>query len=137
MRFSLSLFLLCLPLICPAQLKPCYDINGNPSSQIPCDPSANVSACCAPGGVCVTNFYCHGLAVGDTHDRVGTCTDKTGNDPACPLPLLRSIKPSFFLIVALRDPTSFAYGTATQNLAHGTGLATRTILPTAVMELSV
>ena len=85
----------------------------------------------------MTNFYCHGLAVGDTHDRVGTCTDRTGNDPACPLPLLRSITPSFPFIVATRDLISFAHGIKIQNLARGTGLATRTILPTAVMELSV
>lgn len=85
----------------------------------------------------MTNFYCHGLAVGDTHDRVGACTDRTGNDPACPLPLLRSITPSFPFIVATRDLISFAHGIKIQNLARGTGLATHTILPTAVMELSV
>ena len=136
MRFSLSLLLVSLTSICSAQLKTCYDIDGDPSSQIPCDPSANVSACCAPGGVCVTNFYCHGLKVGDTHDRVGTCTDRTGNDPACPLPLLRSITPSFPFFVICRLRTRFAYCTATQNLARGIGLATRTILPTAATELS-
>ena len=95
MRFFWSLPIVSLTSICSAQLKPCYDINGDPVSQIPCDPSANVSACCPPGGVCMTNFYCHGWRVGDTHDRVGACTDRTGNDPACPLPLLRSITPSY------------------------------------------
>ncbi len=88
---------------CSAQLKPCYDVHGKPASQIPCDPSANVSACCFLGGVCVTNLHCHGDAVGDTFERVGGCTDKLGNDPACPLPFLRGITSSYSLLVIVGE----------------------------------
>ena len=90
MRLSFLLPVLSIALFCSAQLKPCYS-GGTLVDQIPCDPSANVSACCAPGGTCVTNIHCHGQAVGDQFDRIGGCTDETGNDPACPLPLLRGI----------------------------------------------
>ena len=93
MRCSLLSPVIFFPSICSAQLKRCYDVNGNPISQIPCDPSANVSACCAPGAFCQTNLYCHGGGVDDTFDSVGGCTDETGNDPACPLPLLRGMTP--------------------------------------------
>ena len=100
-----SLFLpVSFTLLCSAQLKPCYEFWGHGrrlSSQIPCDPSANVSACCAPGGSCATNFYCNGAAVNDTFKRIGGCTDESGNDPACPLHLLQGKGPFplFFVFV--------------------------------------
>ena len=84
----------------------------------------------------MTNFYCHGQA-GDKFDRVGTCTDKTGNDPACPFPFLRSIRPSHPLFVVSRCRIGFAYITATQTRPPGTGLVTMTTLPTAATELFV
>ena len=102
---SLWLNVISFTSICSAQLKPCYDIKGDPVSQIPCDPSANVSACCALDGACVTNFRCHGQ-VGDKFDRVGGCTDKTGNDPACPLPFLRGISMSSPSVVSLLETES-------------------------------
>ena len=52
-----------------------------------------------PESVCVTNLHCHGSAVGDTFERVGGCTDKTGNDPACPFPFLRGITSSYLSFV--------------------------------------
>ena len=131
MRFSLSLPIVSLTAICSAQLKPCYSINGDPASQIPCDPSANVSACCPPESVCVTNLHCHGWAVGDTFERVGGCTDKTGNDPACPFPFLRGITSSYLSFLNIERA---AYGIATQTLMRGTGLITDKTLPTAAME---
>ena len=96
--------------LCSAQLKFCYEFGRGLISQIPCDPSANVSACCAPGGLCATNFYCIDPKAGVK--RVGGCTDESGNDPSCPLPLLQSIKsngPSQFLLVFVQYQVSFAH----------------------------
>ena len=63
------------------QLKPCYGWDGSSSNNFPCNPEANVSACCGGGSMCMTNIYCKnpsGLLV------VGACTDRSWNDPACP-----------------------------------------------------
>lgn len=109
--------------ICSAQLKPCYNANGDPIAQIPCDPSANVSTCCFLGGSCETNFYCHG-AGNDTFERVGGCTDKTGSDPACPFPFLRGILPSCHLSALPGERVGFANSMATQTLMRGTFLIT-------------
>ncbi len=77
------LFLFVAP-CCLCQLKQCYYLSGDISPDFPCDPSANVSACCGQGSTCVTNFYCIDL-LGATH--IGSCTDETWQNPACPLPL--------------------------------------------------
>ena len=37
---------LVLPRLCLGQLKQCYSVNGTPMADFPCDPGANVSACC-------------------------------------------------------------------------------------------
>ena len=76
------LFLFVAP-CCLCQLKQCYYSSGVISPDFPCDPSANVSACCGGGYTCATNFYCPVL---DT-TPIGSCTDKTWQNPACPLPL--------------------------------------------------
>ncbi|KAM0797683.1 hypothetical protein BDR22DRAFT_433971 [Usnea florida] len=94
-RFLLLYFFLARR--CFSQLKPCYSHGGKPSSDIPCDPSANVSACCGGGSTCLTNFYCIGGPV-DHEKLVGSCTDKTWHDPACPLPLGQPITPSSHLV---------------------------------------
>lgn len=111
MCVSLLLPIVFFTSISSAQLKPCYS-GGSLTDQIPCDPSANVSACCAPGGICVTNFYCHGAAVGDQFDRVGGCTDKSGNDLACPFPFLRGTFSSCHIFAFVENEFVFAYGMA-------------------------
>lgn len=133
MRFSLSSLIVSLTATCSAQLKPCYSINGDPASQIPCDPSANVSACCPPESVCVTNLHCHGWAVGDNFERVGGCTDKTGNDPACPFPFLRGITSCYFSFFVFKYRKNCLWH-RTQTLMSRTGLITDKTLPTAAME---
>ena len=134
MRISLFLPTL-FTSFCSAQLKPCYGFSG-PISQIPCDPTANVSACCAPGGSCETNLHCHGQGAGDQFERVGGCTDESGYDPACPFPFLRG-KSSFRLFIFMEDRVGFAYTRVTQILLCGIGSLTMQTLPTAAMEHSV
>ena len=67
------------------QLKQCWNQNGGLRPDLPCDPSANVSACCGPGFICSTSFYCTCTDKHKDSDVLGTCTDKTWSDPACPL----------------------------------------------------
>lgn len=72
-------------------LKKCYNADGSLSSDIPCDPNANASACCrvhdARGASkCAFNLFCL-----DPSDALvpGTCTDHgwlTSSNPACPCP---------------------------------------------------
>ena len=57
----------------------------------------------------MTNFYCHGASANDTFDRVGTCTDKSGNDPACPLPFLRGNSSSCRSFVFIEEHVEFAH----------------------------
>ena len=68
-----------------SQIKQCYDPEGYVQPDLPCDPSANVSACCGIGYTCIKNFYCTSKKHG--YDFIGTCTDHMWHDPACPLPL--------------------------------------------------
>ena len=75
---------------CFGQLKRCYYDNGQTSHDLPCDPSANVSACCGQNWLCSTNFYCS-MPYGNAP---GSCTDKTWHDPACPLSLSQPHFPS-------------------------------------------
>ena len=99
MRYLLLIAFLHLTSNCLAQLKPCYSDNYVGRGQtvdIPCDPSANVSACCPSGLICATNFYCHEI---DGWNRMGSCTDPTGWDPACPLPLLQSWSSPFRICI--------------------------------------
>lgn len=60
----------------------------------------------------MTNFYCHGAAVGDQFDRVGGCTDKSGNDLACPFPFLRGTFSSCHIFAFVENEFVFAYGMA-------------------------
>ena len=83
--------------LCFCQLKKCYNIIGGLVLDLPCDPSANVSACCGQDYTCSTNFYCTDK---NGFQLVGTCTDKTWQDSACPLPLsqptIASLHPANF-----------------------------------------
>lgn len=91
MPLHLFLFVLFVGLS-SGQLKQCYDQDGTPSDNLPCDPSANVTACCGLGSTCNTNLYCTGAnQEAPNFWLVGTCTDPTYQDPACPLPLSSSI----------------------------------------------
>lgn len=73
---------------CFCQLKQCYHLDGVLSDDLPCDPSANVSACCGQNYTCSTNLYCTDY---NGFRLVGSCTDKTWHDSACPLPLSQPI----------------------------------------------
>ena len=84
----LLLLLLFLVQYCCCQLKQCYDAEGQLRPDLPCDPSANVSACCGQDWICSTNFYC--TSMGGIKE-VGSCTDITWHDPGCPFPLSQLI----------------------------------------------
>ena len=86
-RFLLLHFFLARYCFC--QLKQCYDPDGELSTDLPCDPSASVSACCGQSWTCVTNLYC---SQGGSK-YVGSCTDKAWRDPACPFPYCQPIIP--------------------------------------------
>lgn len=73
---------------CFAQLKQCYGFAGEPVQDFPCDPSANVSACCGPLWTCSNNLYC---TEGNNDRIIGSCTDTNFQDAACPLILSQSI----------------------------------------------
>src|SRR5271156_1002944 len=67
-------------------LQVCYENNGLPSGDVPCDPNAVTSACCGVGGVCVSNLNCVDPSGGSVP---GTCTDQGWGslpNPACPCP---------------------------------------------------
>ncbi|KAL8803125.1 MAG: hypothetical protein Q9182_003375 [Xanthomendoza sp. 2 TL-2023] len=71
-----------------AQLKPCFRWNGNYAEDFPCNPEAEVSACCGGDWICGTNLYCKNKNNGDL--LIGTCTDRSwGSDnvPGCPFVL--------------------------------------------------
>ena len=88
------LFLLLSAQRCFCQLKQCWNDKGELTSDLPCDPSANTSACCGQGWTCSTSFYCTvKVESGRDWDGLGSCTDKTWSDPACPLPLSQLIVP--------------------------------------------
>ena len=75
------IFLICaLPHLSYSQ-KICYEPAEYQASDIPCDPGAVVSACCKLGATCATNLYC--ISPLGAH-VVGTCTDRSFTDPACP-----------------------------------------------------
>ena len=70
----------------------CYKYSGligdsgtDASGDIPCDPYAQVSACCGAGSICISNLYCY-AAFFETPSVTGTCTDQSFSDPACPCP---------------------------------------------------
>lgn len=68
-------------------VKPCYAADGGASPDFPCNPEADVSACCGGGWRCRTNLFCEAT---DGVDVRGTCTDRNwanSNNPACPFPL--------------------------------------------------
>ena len=85
---------------CYCQLKQCYYLDGSLGIDLPCDPSANVSACCGQDWTCSTNIYC-GHSYGGKDDgikNVGSCTDKSWRDPACPLALRQPFIPYLYSI---------------------------------------
>lgn len=52
---------------------------------VPCDPDAQVSACCGPGSICISNLHCYNANI-EIRNVPGTCTDQSFTDPACPCP---------------------------------------------------
>ena len=69
-----------------AQLKDCYFHDGASAHDFPCDPEADTSSCCGSDWICGTNLFCES---GDgTGTRVvGSCTDRSWENPACPYAL--------------------------------------------------
>ena len=59
----------------------CYRKDGLAMPDHPCDPGAEVSACCGQGWTCSSNMYCTDP---EGFQGVGSCTDITWQSPACP-----------------------------------------------------
>lgn len=116
MRISLVLPIYRLLQIARGQVKNCYDCDGTVLVDYPCDPSANVgtvvlspfkswltlftikvSACCGIGGRCVTNLFCMSVRGAQI---VGSCTDKSWANDACPWALSLSLILQSFIFVA-------------------------------------
>lgn len=82
----------------------CYYPSGSKSSDVPCDPDAEVSMCCGSRDACLSSGLCRidgtGANVGISYAR-GTCTDQTWGSPICPQRCRRSVL--FFLILLQRS----------------------------------
>ncbi|KAK4149902.1 hypothetical protein C8A00DRAFT_18484 [Chaetomidium leptoderma] len=65
----------------------CYFPGGNESSDVPCDPKAEVSMCCPTESQCLSSGLClideTGPSQGISFAR-GTCTDQNWDSPLCP-----------------------------------------------------
>ena len=128
---TLSLFLvplLCLFIAqgCFCQLKQCYNPSGTAFPDFPCDPTANVSACCGQNYTCTTNFYCTSPT---DHGVVGSCTDQTWQNPACPL----SLSPPILMLAVLIGSQTLT----TVQILGTTSSTIPLIQPLAPMGLSV
>jgi len=64
----------------------CYDRSGTQDEKHPCNPSAENSACCAPGEICYSRGLCTPgpqLGAGRTPFFTSSCTDPSWNASAC------------------------------------------------------
>ena len=74
-------------LVCPSKSgNICYFPDGDTSRDVPCDPDAPFTQCCASRSACLTNGLCVGRATSDTGISYirGTCTDRSWASPLCP-----------------------------------------------------
>lgn len=90
--FKLLIVLAVQALASPATAATCFkyvgqigDSGTDDSGDVPCDPNANVSACCGAGSICISNLHCFNDAI-TTPQVPGTCTDQSFTNPACPCP---------------------------------------------------
>lgn len=64
----------------------CYYPNGDVADDIPCDPSASISACCGKGWTCLVTGACeYTQELGNPAYARGSCTDYYWTSPDCPL----------------------------------------------------
>lgn len=102
---TLRLLTIILSVDAQSTIKQCFDVTGTPSSvNFPCDPTADVSACCGKGWDCSSNLHCRHEIDGETF--VGMCTDRTWKDPACPFSFGQSSVPEIQSIAVLDDRPS-------------------------------
>lgn len=71
------------------------------SSDVPCNPSALVSACCFSDQACLSNGLCVSDPLNDTLKAYhrGTCTDQNFESSACPRFCKRTIQSEVFRLV--------------------------------------
>ncbi|KAL2045699.1 hypothetical protein N7G274_002129 [Stereocaulon virgatum] len=81
----LLLILSSLIRLCVCQLQSCYNIDQTLApDDFPCDPASPISACCPANFTCDTNLYC----LTQTNEQwIGSCTDQSFQNRACPLQL--------------------------------------------------
>ena len=119
MFFSLLFSFLLLSLYSTAQLQQCHRRDGSVIPDLPCDPSgiqlfsssyplllltrivANVSACCGQGFKCIDSLHCEAQ---NGFPLVGSCTDPTWMDPACPFMQLREYLPELQPQIPIKIP---------------------------------
>jgi len=71
-----------------ATAQTCYYPNGETANGlVPCNPSANVTACCKDSDLCLTNGFCFSPGLNSIVRRA--CTDKTFNSTDCPRTCLK------------------------------------------------
>ncbi|KAF2106995.1 hypothetical protein BDV96DRAFT_308336 [Lophiotrema nucula] len=81
----------CTTIVQVADGQKCYDAHGIETENLPCNPAAAVSPCCAPTFVCLDNGLCQpgpnttaaGYQTLSPFYR-GSCTDSTWKDRRCP-----------------------------------------------------
>lgn len=65
----------------------CFYPDGAPSSDVPCDPDAEVSMCCGSASLCLLSGLCRDRSTGPddgiSYAR-GTCTDQGWASAVCP-----------------------------------------------------
>lgn len=68
--------------------KQCYYPDGSESGDVPCDPTASVSACCGNQASCIVGHICNwgGVTYVDNYTfryAAGSCTDQNWESDAC------------------------------------------------------
>ena len=83
----LLILLISLVRLCLCQLQSCYSTGHTLTpDNFPCDPTSPTSACCPGNFTCDTSLYC----LTQTNEQwIGSCTDQSFQNKACPLTLSR------------------------------------------------
>lgn len=82
---SLTVFLIAWSATAAVNNGKCYFANQIQSGNMPCDPKAEVSSCCTPGFICLSNGLCEPSVNQSQYVTPyfsSTCTDYTWNSPS-------------------------------------------------------
>lgn len=79
----------------------CFHPSGSQSSDVPCDPTAEVTMCCSSQSACLPTGLCANTIDGETDPSKfirPTCTDSTWTSPICPQYCVPSKSSIFFCL---------------------------------------